>query len=278
MPEVAKLPTDHHEYLEFDGARMMLSYPLVDAPAPLFGGTNQFADGVIEEVSNQIWRWDMSDYFDPALAPFPINFGPGFPAAIPGFPDAWDVFHINSVDRQPDGDYVVSARHFESIFRVDHPSGDVLWTLGGPKPRDGQNPLEIVGDQLGGPKRTHDARLVGNVLTMFDNRAGTGQPSRAVAYEIDEVKREARFLWEIRNTRTAPTLGSVRQAADGSVLVCWGDGIQPLIEEFAADRVTRLMSITQVGGGASYRAVKYAPEAFDVNLLRQYAGGSITPP
>ena len=280
-PTVSELPTDHHEYLEFDGARMMLSYPIVDGPAPLFGGTNRFADGVIQEVSNidgaEAWRWDMSVHFDPALAPFPINFGPGYPQAIAGFPDAWDVFHINSVDRQPDGDYVVSARHFESIFRVDRSTGDVLWTLGGPPPRDGQEPLEIVDDPLGGPKRTHDARLVGSVLTMFDNRAGTGQPSRAVAYSIDEVARTATFLWEIRNARTAPTLGSVRQAADGSVLVCWGDGIQPVIEEFGADGA-RLMSITQVGGGASYRAVKYSPEAFDVNVLRATAGGSIASP
>ena len=44
--------------------------------------------------------------------------------------------------------------------------------------------LSTVGDPFGGPKRPHDARLNGNVLTMMDNRAATDQPSRAVAYRI----------------------------------------------------------------------------------------------
>jgi hypothetical protein len=281
-PSKDELPTDHHDYVEFPGGYAILSYPIVADPTKLYNGS-PIADSVIEEVSSDrrgaSGVGTMSDYFDPALAPFPINFGPGFPAAIDGFPDAWDVFHINSIDRLAGGDYVVSARHFESIFRVDRETKEVRWTLGGPKPKDGQDPLEIVGDPLLGPKRTHDARLVGNVLTVYDNRAGTGQPSRAVAYDIDEVNRTATFLWEIRNTKTAPTLGSARQADDGSVLISWGDGIQPVFEEFAAGPGRqRLMSITQIGGGASYRIVKYPPGDFNVNELRANAGGSVTSP
>jgi hypothetical protein len=42
------------------------------------------------------------------------------------------VFHINAIDRQPDGDYVVTARHMDGVFRVDYPSGNVKWTLGTP--------------------------------------------------------------------------------------------------------------------------------------------------
>jgi hypothetical protein len=290
------LPTDHHDFLEIPGGYAIVSYPLDVVPTPdprppwiPEGPTFPIADGVIQEVSTagtEIWRWTMSDHFDPAASTFPLNFGPGNSAAIcPSppvfcFPDAWDVFHINAIDRVPgDGDYVVTARHTDAVIRVDRATGNVVWTLGGPAPRTGPPPLTVVGDPYDGIKRPHDARLIGNVLTVFDNQAGMpGRVSRAVAYSIDETAGTATFLWEIRNTRIGPTLGSVRQAADGSVLIGWGDNTQPMIEEFASDLRTRLLSITQMGGGSSYRTVKYPPSAFEVAALRATAGGAVASP
>ena len=117
--------------------------------------------------------------------------------------------------------------------------------------------------------------MVGDVLTVFDNQAGMpGRQSRAVAYRIDEGAGTATMLWEFRNSGPNPgaTLGSVRQATDGSILVNWSQGLQPIIEELAPNG-TRLMSIT-IPGASSYRTVKYAPGDFDVNRLRATAGGT----
>ena len=110
----------------------------------------------------------------------------------------------------------------------------------------------------------HDARLAGDVLTMFDNRSGTGQPARAVAYRIDEAADTATMLWEIREPqgRTSPSIGSTRITPDGSILITWGN-LQPMFEEYSASG-TRLMSITQVPFGNSYRIVKYPTADFDV--------------
>jgi hypothetical protein len=137
-----------------------------------------------------------------------------------------------------------------------------------------------VGDPLGGPKRPHDARLNGNVLTMLDNRAATGQPSRAVAYAIDTsnpADPTATMLWEFRNGAPGgATLGSVQQT-DNSVVVNWGAGQQPFLEELAFNG-QRLMAIGLPNSGNSYRTVKYAPADFDVNVLRANAGGAIDSP
>jgi len=290
-PAADELPTDHHDYLEFPGGRALLSYPLVTPPVrtPLFDGSPDFVDGVIEEQDpngNRTWLWTASKHFAPAEATFPLNFAVN--PVIPGFPNAWDVSHINAIDRQPDGDYVVTARHLDAVFRVDRNSltGALEWVLGGPplspiSPVPNRTaPLTIIGDPYGGPKRPHDARLVGNVLTMMDNQAGMpGRSSRAVAYAIDEVNRTATMLWEFRNAGpfTGDTLGSAQQAADGSVLIGWGAGIQPMIEELAPNG-TRLMAISQRPGGSSYRTVKYPPADFDVNQLRATAGGSVVAP
>jgi Arylsulfotransferase (ASST) len=272
------LPTDHHDFIEFPGGRTMLSYPLVPGEdlRPFGSSSDTYADGVIQELDvagAEVWSWRTRDHFAPSSSTFPINF-----AVANGLPpvfDAWDVFHLNSIDRLPDGDYVVSARHLDAVFRVDRTSasGDITWTLGGPAGSPGQ--LTVLGDPYGGPKRPHDARMVGDVLTVFDNQASIpGRQSRAVAYRIDEAAGTATLLWEFRNPGPNPgeTLGSVRRATDGSVLVNWSSGLQPIIEEFAPNG-TRLMAIT-IPGASSYRTVKYAPGDFDVTRLRATAGGA----
>ncbi len=294
-PAPEELPTDHHDYIELPGGpnrRALISYPIetgdLRGNPGISGatGSDTFSDGVIEEVNadgSRAWVWTMSEHFDPADSTFPVNF-----ATTPGFEDkGWDVFHINAIDRvELDGDYVVTVRHMDGVFRVDYPSGNVLWTLGTPETRNPQptgpvaRQLTIVGDdEYNGPRRPHDARLDGDVLTLFDNRASMpGEKSRAVAYRIDETAGTATLLWELRNTAlfTGDTLGSVQQTPEGSVLVNWGAGLQPLIEEFSLADRTRLMSV--VLAGFSYRTVKYPQGAFAVNALRTNAGGSVTPP
>ena len=321
-PLPAELPTDHHDYIELPGipnGRAMVSYPIVTGvdlsamvprPAPGNGapGTvnDTIADGVIQEVNGdgtELWSWDMSNYFDPASSTFPINFDNTLPrppagTGAAGFPDAWDVFHINAIDRVgADGDYIVTVRHMDGVFRVDRATKNVEWTLGTPPANNPRLPgpvgpraprLRIVGDPyttpgdpFSGPKRPHDARLNGNVVTMLDNQAGTGRPSRAVAYTIDTsnpADPTATLLWESRNAaQGGSTLGSARRADDGSVVVNWGAGLQPFLEELAPNG-TRLMSVGLAFGGNSYRTVKYPPADFDVNLLRATAGGSVVAP
>jgi hypothetical protein len=130
----------------------------------------------------------------------------------------------------------------------------------------GAKQLNIIGDPYNGPKRPHDARLNGDVLTMFDNQAGMpGRQSRAVAYRIDEVAGTATMLWEFRNSApfTGDTLGSVQQTPTRCV-VNWGAGLQPFLEELSPNG-SRLMAIGLPNGGNSYRTVKYPPGDFDVN-------------
>ncbi len=283
------LLTDHHDYVELNAAaneRAQVSYPIETAagPLPCAPTSDKYSDGVIQEIvgNAEEWRWTMSDHFDPMTSTFAQNF-----ESTPRFANTGcDVFHINALDREADGDYVVTVRHMDGVFRVNRTSGNVLWTLGTPESTDpGAKRLRVLGDPytdpgdpFGGPKRPHDARLTGNVLTMLDNQADTGRPSRAVAYTIDVAAGTATLLWEIRNSQVGgATLGSVQQAADGSVLVNWGAGLQPIIDERAPDG-TRLMAVGLANSGNSYRTVKYAPATFDVSQLRATAGGSVTPP
>ena len=49
---------------------------------------------------------------------------------------AWDVTdslysHINSVDKNVEGDYLVSARHVKTIYKISGVDGHIIWRLGG---------------------------------------------------------------------------------------------------------------------------------------------------
>lgn len=286
-------PVDAHDYEETPDGWALLTYP-TDKQADLtslgFGVGQVYADSMIQEVRasdlTEAWQWRFSDHIAPTESTLPLVF-PHSPAV--------DVYHVNAIDRQSDGDYVVTARHLDAVFRVDHASKDIEWVLGGDPNTPGrlcsaaslvtppQSPtnkcLRIIGDPLNGPKGPHDGRLEGNMLTMMDNRTD-GRPSRAVGYRIDTDAMTATMMWQVlqRSGVSGGTLGSVRLAGDGSVLVGWGAPIQPMIDEFASDRVTRLLSISQSPFGYSYRVVKYPKTDFDVNQLRSTAGGATVGP
>ncbi len=278
-------PTDHHDYVSLtNGRRAMLTYPLLaDQDLSVLGdgflADDTIADGVVQEIDangNLIWSWRTSDHIGYDEVTYPVRWGP-----LPGYNgNEVDVFHLNSLSVADDGsgDYLVSARHLDAVLRIDRASGDLDWILGSLPPgapnKDGATRLTIVNDPLGGPRRAHDARMTGNVLTLLDNRTDTGQAARAVAYEIDESAGTATLLWQIRAPQRVSSLGlgSNRVAADGSVLVDWGAGVQPMFEEFD-DQLDAVMRITQVDGGQAYRIIKERPSAFSASVLRATAGG-----
>ncbi|KAI9741198.1 MAG: hypothetical protein M1834_002911 [Cirrosporium novae-zelandiae] len=43
----------------------------------------------------------------------------------------WDYIHMNSIDKNADGDYLVSGRHTCAIYKVSGEDGHIIWQLGG---------------------------------------------------------------------------------------------------------------------------------------------------
>lgn len=61
----------------------------------------------------------------------PIN--PGQAGSGYNSSDAWDYFHINSVDKDAAGDYLISARDACAVHKINGTSGQIIWRLGGKK-------------------------------------------------------------------------------------------------------------------------------------------------
>lgn len=298
-PEVV-FPTDHHEIAKGPGnGYTAISYPLLlnqdltvlerkfgGEAAPNQGPSHFYADdnivdGVLQEIAadgSLSWSWRASEHFSYDEVTFPN--GRNYVYTDIGLPHGGevDVWHLNAFQRQPNGDYFFTSRHMDSVFYVQRSTGDVKWILSG-NSNHGANPdgatyLEVKGDPFGGPLRPHHGRLNGNVLTVFDNRAQTNQPARAVAYKIDVEAGTATMLWQLPRTdgQFSFGLGNTTVLDNGGVLVNWGGGLEPMFTEFSAAREP-VLDVTQPGAGRTYRVYKEPPAAFSPAQLRAKAGG-----
>jgi len=278
---------DWHELLDLPGGgHLVVTYPqrtigsnrpCVKATDGTQTTTNKVVDSDLVELNaagTEVWRWSSKDHTDLTTETkipicFQVGSGPTF---------ALDYMHLNSVERLADGDYVVGARHFNAIERIDHTTGAVEWKLGGSAPTTGT--LLAVKDANGQPAGPgaipigpHDARVLANGdVTVHDNHVG-GAP-RASEYRIDTAAGTATLVWQrISTNPTGSTLGSVRRLDDGSTVIAWGEGHTPWLEEVSPSGSDSLR-IDVPTGTTFYRGVKVPASTFDLATLRARAGGS----
>lgn len=190
-------PVDFHEFLlTSDNTALITTYPpkFIDA---LWVLDSCFEDIPLYSDDGRVpFQWCASDHLD-------LNENPSrkeFVAAQKGqTPDrAWDPVHLNSVDKTPAGDYLISARHLDSIMLVSHLDGSIIWRLGGAK-----SSFKMEGFNL---TRQHDARFLsyinnsGMIISLFNNNNdGTslkGNPSRALVVELDTKSMSAKQISE----------------------------------------------------------------------------------
>ncbi len=86
--------------------------------------------------------------------------------------NGWDANHCNAIDRFDNGDYLISCRHTDALYKISRRDGSVLWRLGGTK-----SDYVFVGEAKF--SRQHHARVFESnethtVITLFDNARGEG--------------------------------------------------------------------------------------------------------
>ncbi|KAK1145181.1 hypothetical protein N8T08_004614 [Aspergillus melleus] len=150
---------------------------------------------------------------------------------------AFDFFHINSVDKTDDGDYIISGRHTHTITCIDRNTGAILWTLGG-KANDF---TDLSDGDATGFSWQHDARWHANgTVTLFDNAAHSGtdpvSESRGMVIQLDIAKRTATLLGAYYHPQQllSTSQGNVQILDDtGRILVGWGHSAA--FTEYTAD-------------------------------------------
>ena len=165
------------------------------------------------------WEWHSLDHIaaSESETPAPTDSSP------------WDWFHINSIDREANGDLLISARNTWAEYQLQAGSGRILWRLGGLKSSFKMGPGTKTAWQ-------HDARMLADgELTIFDD--GSNPPihaqSRALHIALDPTTREARLrVSYIHPTPLlSPSQGNMQTLADSNTVVDYG-GL-PQISEYS---------------------------------------------
>lgn len=152
---------------------------------------------------------------------------------------AYDYFHINSVEKDDRGNYLVSARHTNAIYYISGINGGVIWTLGGPRNdfRDLSNGTAVDFTWQ------HHARWVDancTRISLFDDRNSafhhSERPiSRGMIVELDYTLKTATLVheWDALHNITSAREGSMQVLPNGNAIL--GYGQEPGMTEYAPD-------------------------------------------
>jgi hypothetical protein len=233
----------HELQITPEGTALFFADSIVNDAQQLNGGQPlpwPVLDCAIQEVDIAsgalLWEWHVIDHIglDESLAGSPKTAG-----------SAYDYVHTNSIQLQPDGSLLISARNTSALYRIERPGGTITWRLGGRRSDFHFGPGASFGWQ-------HDARFQPDgTLTVFDDEAPP-VPARALVLRVDEAARTVQLVHAY--TRPSPTLvssqGNVQLLANGNLFVGWGSA--PYCSEFSSNG-RLLFDAAFPGGVQSYR-------------------------
>ncbi|HEX5465881.1 MAG TPA: arylsulfotransferase family protein [Candidatus Limnocylindrales bacterium] len=205
-------------------------------------------EGVVQEIDvatgDQVFQWRSSDHVPSSESYLAVPKGPG---------EAYDYFHINSVDEAGDGDLLVSARHTWCVYKIRRTTGEVVWRLGGTRSDFRLGPGVRFAWQ-------HDARhQEDGTLSIFDDGAHGPPPqfekvSRGIVLRLDEAAGRASLVRAYSHPDIlAASQGSMQVLDDGHAFLGWGN--VAAFTEYDADG-TIVVDGTFPGAG-SYRAFRF---------------------
>ncbi len=168
------------------------------------------------------WEWHSLDHVGVAESE----------VETPSDASPWDYFHLNSIDPQPDGRILITARSTWAGYELQAGSGEILWRLGGNRSSFAMGPGTKMAWQ-------HDGRMSADgEVTFFDDGANPPihRQSRAVRIALDLKTHRARLVSALTHADPpllAASQGNAQTLADGNTLVGYG-GV-PAISEYARD-------------------------------------------
>ncbi|KAF7904701.1 hypothetical protein EAF00_002035 [Botryotinia globosa] len=191
-------------------------------------GTDLVTQYILKEMDIQyrqtneiIFEWHASEHFNTEDSYFPAGSA-GLRSS-----HGYDFFHINSIDKDGLGNYLIRSRYYQSVSYIDGKIGKILWELGGKR-----NSFKDLSD---GKATTfswqHDARWTTDRkgITLFDNGARYGlrlqvESSRAIHISLDLDAMTAEIVREYVNPKKklSACQGSMKVLENGNVMVGYG--------------------------------------------------------
>ncbi|GAD98924.1 hypothetical protein NFIA_002430 [Paecilomyces variotii No. 5] len=227
---------DLHEFhITSNDTALVTIYDPIPSDLTSLGGSSSgwVYDALFQEIDIEtgklLFEWRASQHY-----PVESTF-----LALDGHGDKskpFDAFHINSVDKDLWGNYLVSMRHTHTISSIKGETGEVLWTLGGRL-----NEFSDVSNSGSTDfSWQHDARWLGNdTISILNNAAhefdSPAPYSNGMVIQLDIHAREATLLVSYCESQEvlATSQGNMRVLENGNVFIGWGHSAA--FTEFTAD-------------------------------------------
>ncbi|PLB46613.1 hypothetical protein P170DRAFT_466066 [Aspergillus steynii IBT 23096] len=268
--------TDKHEFHVINEETALIQiYQPVPADLTQWGarpGQQWIVDSLFQELDIEtgelLFEWSSLEHVLPDEAILPIN--PGQAGSGYNSSDAWDYFHINSVDKDSDGNYLISARDACSVHKINGTSGEIIWRLAGKKSDFSLGPNADFCFQ-------HHARFVSRegdkeVISLYDNAAhgtedGRGHEvhthpfSQGKIIEVDTATWTASVVQAFQppDGLLSKSQGSTQLLPNGNVIVNWGS--EGALTEFRPDGTPIFHAYMDSGflgdGVENYRGFRY---------------------
>jgi hypothetical protein len=203
-------------------------------------------DGIAQELDLEtgevIFEWHSLDH---------VGVGESYRGPEDDPEEPLDYFHINSIEVEPDGNFLIDAKGTYAVYKVDRESGEILWRLGGKR----------SDFEMGEGTRTvsqHDARRQEDgTITIFDNGAPpeVHDQSRGIVVDLDMDAMKATLVREYTHPGDplSTSQGNLQVLPNGNVFVGWGT--EPFTSEYSKEG-NLLFDLEFSGETQSYRAFR----------------------
>jgi hypothetical protein len=164
----------------------------------------------------------------------------------------FDYFHINSLDEEPDGDMLISARNTWALYQLNEQTGQVLSRAGGKHSTIKMGAGTLTAFQ-------HDATLLpSGLISVFDNGGlPTVHPqSRGIVVSLNAQTGTETLVAEYEHPSAlkAGSQGDVQSLPSGNLFIGWG--AEPWFSEFSSSGQL-LFDARMPPGDESYRAYRF---------------------
>ncbi|KAJ5247402.1 hypothetical protein N7468_002385 [Penicillium chermesinum] len=259
--------SDMHEFMPINGGKtaLMTVYQQRQfdmSPWNIKTGVGWVMESVFQEVdietSKVLFEWRSLDHVDPSnsytLPSATDTSGTGLHVSEP-----WDYFHINSIDKNADGDYLISSRHTSAIYKVSGKNGSVIWRLHGSNPTFRNINFSF--------SQQHDARWLyenktHSVVSLYNNGYNgfnqTHPYSSGMVILIDHIEKTAlqvrEYLPKIPGL-VSSSQGNLQRLPNNNVFMGWGNNV--FVSEHSEEGELVLWASFAEAPVMNYRAMKF---------------------
>ncbi|HUM46897.1 MAG TPA: aryl-sulfate sulfotransferase, partial [Chitinophagales bacterium] len=217
-----ELSTNDHDVMMYpDGHIFLLAYDIQTTDMTAYGGLpNAMVQYlVLQELDanrDVVFEWRSDDHFQFTDA---NQYTPLTNLTV-------DYVHGNSIERDFDGNIIISCRNMNELTKIDRSTGNIIWRMGGEN-----NQFTFVNDNNSAHFASqHDLRRIPNGnITIFNNgNHMMPQVSSAKEYALDEVNKIATLVWfyehpDVNGFKVyGPATGNAQRLPNGNTMIDWG--------------------------------------------------------